>query len=328
MRYVKSVGLKNIFNVLVLSLSILGVRASHANGSKSPVENAQASVRAVPGSMAALGDSMSAGVLAPFSRESAWSPLHHIGLLLNTLEFLVTSNRESFAFRQYSWSTGLDINSHASRLRKLNLNMKVGNFSKPSVDSDDLPNQIEDMMAWSMQKTGKAIPDYVTILIGHNDLCADNMALVLSAAEYAKKIRKSIGTILRKSRGNELILVMPLSRIDKIVELSAKARLFPVPNMSSCEEMWKVAPLCPTLTQTHSKEERRAISERLLEFNQVLENEVRHARSVYGDRIRFAKKISRLEPLPELLAIDCFHPNIKTQKILADDSWSYTWWSK
>jgi len=318
-----------LFRASLFLLIILGFEhVSLANGSKSPVDTSPSSVYKTPESMAALGDSMSAGVLAPFSRKSAWSPIHHLGILLNTVEFLASSNRESFAFRQYSWATGEEISSHATRLKRFHPGLLVGNFSKPSAYTGDLLGQIDEMMDWSMKKTWKVIPDYVTLLIGHNDLCADDMSGVLSVAGFSTKIRDSLGLLLRKSRGNERILVMPLSRIDKIVELSAKARLFPLPKMGSCEAMWKVAPLCPTLTQTHSPKERKALSQRLREFNRVLSNEVSRARSVYGDRVRIAEKIAKQEPHPDLLAIDCFHPNIKAQKILSEDSWAYTWWAK
>jgi len=59
----------------------------------------------------------------------------------------------------------------------------------------------------------------------------------------------------------------------------------------------------------------------------LLESNVARARKIYGDRIRMATSVREMEPQPELLAFDCFHPNKDGQKMLSDKSWFHTWWS-
>jgi hypothetical protein len=34
------------------------------------------------------------------------------------------------------------------------------------------------------------------------------------------------------------------------------------------------------------------------------------------------------KPIPQFLAMDCFHPSKDAQKTFADNAWSQTWWNK
>jgi hypothetical protein len=281
----------------------------------------------IPQSMAALGDSMTAGVLTPYRRQDAIYPWNHARILGRTLEMLITGQRESLAFRKYSWSTGKSLDSHFEKLQALNPGIVAGNFAQPTASSYDLLNkQIPALMKWSAENLDQDLPDYVTFLIGHNDLCGVKVEEMMSVPDFRHNIHESLMLLLNQKTKTR-VLVVPMAKIDELPEVVGKSRLFPIKGFYRCENVWKTIPLCRTVTQRDSPSIQKTVHQRLLDFNNVLRDEVRQARQNYGDRIRFAAAMESYVPQPNDVAIDCFHANKDAQKKISNMTWNSGWWS-
>lgn len=280
----------------------------------------------VPQSMAALGDSMSAGVLSPYPRQQAILPWHHLRILWNSLQLLATGKRESLAFRHLSWSTGHRIDSHYSRLKDLNPKLVDKNFAQPSAFSKDIMDlQIPALVQWSQQNLNQDLPDYVTLLIGHNDLCGKTVEEMTSVRDFQKNIHSSI-QFLVSQKTKARILVVPLARIDTLPETVGNSFVVPIKGLQRCQQVWKTIPLCTTLTQRESAETQKIVKTRLQDFNKIIKSEVARARAKHGDRIRLASVMESYQPQPNDVAIDCFHANKDAQNRISAKTWSSTWW--
>jgi lysophospholipase L1-like esterase len=290
---------------------------------------AQAASPATPETMVALGDSLTAGVLAPYGRKQAMLPTKHLRMLFDSLGFLFGGDRESFAFRRLSWSTGEHDWSHAARLHLLNPRLRTANLSEPSAFTRDLlEEQLPALEEWSQRENGGHAPDYATLLIGHNDLCAPTLDQTTPPESYRRMIRSVLSRVLEREPGRTRLLVLPLAPLYRLRETSARARVIPVwPGLSRCEKVWETIPLCPSVTQARTPAERDALRLRVEAYNGALSREVGRARARHGDRVRLATGLSRLEVHPDLLAIDCFHPNKKAQELIAQLSWEQSWWA-
>ncbi len=280
-----------------------------------------------PESMAALGDSMSAGLLAKYARQDIFTPLAHLQIMYSSLKMLLTLDKEALSFRQFSWSTGSELNSHYKILKRMNPQMEVRNFSQASAKSENIwKEQIPSLIRWSEKKLNQRLPDYVTLLVGHNDLCGFSLNQMTEVHAFRENIHRSLELLMSESNQTR-VLVLPLARLDTVPKNLGNSRHFPIPGFGTCKNVWKTIPLCRTLTQTDSRRAREVFNHRLLDFNHAIKEEVANFREKHGDRIRLAHDIEDYTPQPTDAAIDCFHANRHAQKKISDISWPATWWA-
>jgi hypothetical protein len=126
------------------------------------------------------------------------------------------------------------------------------------------------------------------------------------------------------------ILLLPLPRFDRMRENLKEARFLGgmgVCVMRKCEDVWKAAPLCPSLTSEWPPKRKALVSKALQAYNAALARITEKLRARFGDRIRLAASLVNLEIGPNDVSIDCFHPNYTMQNRVAQDSWKYSWWA-
>jgi len=284
----------------------------------------------IPQSMSALGDSTSTATLAQYKRSQAMNPIHNARMIYDTLRFAF-SGGDKFKFSDWSlsWTTGMGskkVNSHANRLKKLNPNIAVSNFAEPSARIDRVLNtQLPRLKMWSRETFKQDYPDYLTLMVGANDLCANSLAESTPVKTYAANYKKILTEILSASPKTR-VLVNYLPPLQDLTN-SKDAFLWAFPGINSCNGFWRIAPLCKSIT--HGDENNiHAVALRVQQMNQAIASTVNTLRKSYGDRVRIGKKVAERRIHQSDLSIDCFHPNAQAQNDIAELSWASTWWVK
>ncbi len=286
----------------------------------------------LPASMGALGDSMTAGALAMFRRQDFVLPWTELMVALRALAYGLTSDLDKVESRKLSWASGYDtyrrVESHSYRLTQIaHLKKQIPTFNAAvsgAESRDVLNNQLDRMSAWSLKTVNKTYPDYVTLMIGPNDVCADSAAQMVDTPTYHANISRIVDDILVRSPGSKVV-VGSLPNIEALRSVAKDARLY---WGVSCEKLWQTVTLCPTLTTENDPYERARVAARVSDFNNALKDIVESRREEFGDRIRFAAKTYQIAFTANHLSIDCFHPNPEGQALLADATWEASWWTQ
>lgn len=289
----------------------------------------------LPHSMASMGDSITAGMFANFRRQDfifPWTRLYLIGELIFSS---LGKNLDLKERRQLSWATGLDsrgrVQSHALRLEKLwdrrGSDVAIYNAAVSGADSEALESQYLRLRKWSEQTLQQAAPDYVTLLLGPNDICAKNVNEMTDVGTYQARVQNIVHALVA-SEGKTRVLVSTLPDVETLRKIALKARLSGIGLLGRCENLWKLAKTCPTLTLTNDPEDRARVAERVLAYNEALRQIVENEGKIFGDRVRLAPQTYDIKFTANDLSIDCFHPNPKGQQKISDATWAASWWAK
>ncbi len=283
----------------------------------------------MPQSIGALGDSMTAGALANYRRQESYLPWVLLGLLSDALQYGATRSVRSIEQPKLSWATGSSrlirsMPSHYNRLASM-VPHKIHSYnaSLSGAESQDvLDDQLEEMRGWSRRSVGQDFPDYVSLLIGANDLCAKSPDQMVQTVDYYANVEAVVGEILDASP-NSKVVISSLPNVVKLREVAKNARDFLA---LRCEQVWKKVKLCPTLTTLGDPESREKLQNRLDQYNEALQEIVREQRERHGDRVRYAKHVYQEDFTSRELSVDCFHPNKEGQARLAESTFRDTWW--
>jgi lysophospholipase L1-like esterase len=241
--------------------------------------------------MAALGDSITAGVGSCGT-------------------FLICAKN--------SWSTGsaAEVDSHYARILSQNPAMKnhAGDFALPGATAAQLGVQADRAVAMKAQ--------YVTVLIGANDACADSVADMTPVAGF----KASVGSALARIRKG-----LPKSRV-LVASIPDLYRLWQVGHTdTSAVTVWSRFHICPSMlgspTSTAPADDarRRAVRDRITAYDTAL----RQACQSYGKHCRWdGGSVHAVQYSLDLVNhIDYFHPNAEGQREIADVTYPgrFTW---
>ena len=232
--------------------------------------------------LGSLGDSISAGF-------NATGPLDH---------------------RDLSWSAGQNINSHAVRLKaKLNMDINVKNSSVSGAKIGEIPSQVKKLLSNDYK------PDYVTILIGANDICGGQKNAE-ELASFGKKIFEDTIDSLTAVNPNVKVTIAAVPSLLYLNEL--------LKTDTKCAKRWKALKICSAFMGDDPVEKAKGQA-RWEAFNAMAKQvslehpeQVKFASSA-GEKIFKSEHVSR---------IDCFHPSLEGQKILAEQTWSESWFTE
>jgi lysophospholipase L1-like esterase len=207
-----------------------------------------------------------------------------------------------------SWSTGdgrFDgITSHYERLLQRQPAITGHNYndSRSGAKAADLPGQADTAVAQGAE--------YVTILMGANDLCTSSAATMTSEADFRASVTQALQTLSTRPK-------VFVSSIPNIYQLWKVLR-----NNESARFVWSVAKICQSmLAPTNTPQDRKQVVEREIAFNAILaEVCAQHTNcrsdgnAVYNYQFS-ASDVSRL---------DYFHPSLQGQAKLAEITWTAT----
>jgi lysophospholipase L1-like esterase len=246
--------------------------------------------KGLPASMGALGDSITAGYGTCFT--------------------LVACSRNS-------WSTGSSaaVDSHYRRIRDDNSAIKgnARNYAVPGARARDLAGQAAQAVDDKVQ--------YVTVLIGANDACADRVADMTGAGAFRKQVDKAL-TRLRKGLPKARVLVVSIPDLYRLWQLGHdNERAVRAWSGGVCQSLLAR----PTSTAEADEDRRRKVGDRVDAYNR----ELAEACEEYGRKCRWDGGSAHgvRFSLDLVNEIDYFHPDVEGQNKLADVTYPgrFTW---
>jgi lysophospholipase L1-like esterase len=242
------------------------------------------SAAAAPSSMAALGDSITTAY--------------------NSTSFLVSATA-------YSWSTGTNttVNSMYLRFLKQNRSIKGKNYNYGVVGAK---------MAGLSTQVGKVASniEYVTILIGANDVCTSSEASMTSVEMFRSQFASAMNS-LKLRAPNARVFVVSIPNVHNLWAV--------LKNNSSARTRWALYGICQSmlanpLSISDTDTARRArVQERNIAFNAALQEVC----AAYGPNCKFDNNavFNTTFEARDVSTLDYFHPSVTGQAKIANVAW-------
>lgn len=213
-----------------------------------------------------------------------------------------------------SWSTGTNatVNSHFLRLRAAQPDLVAWNLSVSGAKVADLGAQMQAAVALQ--------PEYLTVLIGGNDLCTDTVGSMTSVTTFRASLEAAMATLTAGSPDTYVYFVS----IPDVYQLWNLFR-----NNWWARVVWSAGDICqsllanPTSTQQVDVQRRAAVRQRNIDFNAQLASVcAAQPRCVWDGNAAFNTAFA-----PSDVSGDYFHPSTAGQAKLASVTWGagYTW---
>lgn len=211
-----------------------------------------------------------------------------------------------------SWSTGKQkfdgFESHLERLQTLYPEKKVKayNYGRTGALMKDLTRQVA--------KAIKKKPQYVTLLIGANDVCRWGADYQGKLDEFTQRLKTNLDTLVAED---------PKVKIT----MSAMPDIYNVWNVmkdkSSCQTIWSVIGFCKELLGKNlTGTQRLAFRDRWAHANSNMAS----VAALYPQNVKFSDAPASYSFADKDLSThDCFHPSMKGQGILANVTWQEGW---
>src|ERR687895_10213 len=212
----------------------------------------------------------------------------------------------------HSWSTGHvpfdGIASHYERIRAQNPAIR-GHRWNNAVSG----GQMADAPAQARATVGQGA-EYVTILMGANDLCGWDGTLTPTAT-FRAQFTETLD-ILRTGLPASHVFV---ASIPNLYQLWSILRTNPV-----AQTVWQAAGICPSMLNFFTPPaDRQAVIDREAELNQVLEDVcATWSNCRFDNHVTFNYDFTR----SMVSKLDWFHPSLSGQATLSTLTWNASWW--
>lgn len=266
--------------IALVCLGALMLACEQGAGGAQPAPTGSA--KGYPSSMAALGDSITAG--------------------FGSCGTYVVCGRNS-------WATGTadEVDSHYSRIRAKNgkISGHAHSYARPGAEADDLDNQAARAVS---QKA-----DYITVLIGANDACAATTAGMTPVATFRTEIDEGLAR-LKKGLPKSRVLVVSIPDLYRLWQVGH--------TNPTAVRTWTRLHICqsmladPTATTDAADTRRADVRTRIDDYN----TQLRQSCKAYGKRCRWDNDAAHnvRYDLTLVNTVDYFHPNAKGQHELAE----------
>jgi lysophospholipase L1-like esterase len=211
----------------------------------------------------------------------------------------------------YSWSTGTKatVNSHYLRILARNPKIKghAFNDAKTGANMSALDGQLKSAAAQHAQ--------YVTVLMGANDICTSSIATMTPTATFQSEVQKALADFFAADRSAHIYM----SSLPNIFQLWSILH-----TNANAEATWKLFNICQSMLATSNTDAQR---------QQVVSQEVADnkalalACSAYTQcrwdgyaGYNFAFTAS------DISTLDYFHPNVTGQQAIAALTWKASYW--
>lgn len=214
-----------------------------------------------------------------------------------------------------SWSTGTNttVNSHYRRLLALDGAIS-GRAWNDSVSGAKMVH-----LAGQMQVAAARSPDYLTVLIGGNDLCTDTVAQMTSVTDFRAQFIAAMDVVAAVSPGTRVYVV-------SIPNAYQLWQLFRTDWWA--RTVWAVGDICqsllanPTSNQTADVQRRATVAQRNADYNtQLAQVCALYAQCRFDGNAVFDTAFTKSD-----VSGDYFHPSIAGQAKIAAVSWAAGYW--
>jgi lysophospholipase L1-like esterase len=217
---------------------------------------------------------------------------------------------------QDSWSTGdgypgNGIQSHYARILAMNPAI-AGHADNDSVPGAKVADTVAQAQAAVTQRA-----QYVTILIGANDVCTGTIASMTSTAAFQAAFQTTMSTLASGLPAGSHIFV---SSIPDIYELWSVLHGNPV-----AETVWSAGHICQSMLSTANTEaQRQQVLAQVEADNAVLAQVCgQYANCRWDDGATFDYQFTP----SDVSMLDYFHPSQAGQAVLASLTWGKSWWA-
>jgi lysophospholipase L1-like esterase len=213
----------------------------------------------------------------------------------------------------HSWTTGnssLDsVRSHYERIRALN----------PGIAGHQLSDAVTGAkMADGPAQAARAVAQgaqYVTILLGANDLCTSSVATMTPTDTFRQQFESTMATLDPDRRQVRVFVasIPDVVHLWEVLHTNLTARL-----------VWRVAGICQSvLAESNGAAQRQAVADHEVALNTVLSQVCAN----YGN-CRFDNLATYHFQFGsgDVSVLDFFHPDLDGQRKLADATWATSWW--
>jgi lysophospholipase L1-like esterase len=212
-----------------------------------------------------------------------------------------------------SWSTGSTsydgISSHYERLKRVNPAI-AGHASNDAVTGAKMsaaPDQAARAAAQGAQ--------YVTILLGANDLCTSSPATMTATDAFRSQFQQAMATLMQRSPA-PYVFVASIPNVYQLWQV--------LHTNSTARWVWSTARICQSmLAATRTAAERQQVTDREQAFNQILAGVCgAYARCRWDNWAVYKYQFST----GQVSTLDYFHPSLSGQAALARVTWAASWW--
>ena len=212
-----------------------------------------------------------------------------------------------------SWSTGTawwdGVSSHFERLRAISPGITAHNVAVSGARMRDAPAQAQQAAALQA--------DYVTILMGANDLCTSSLETMTPVDTFRSDFHQTLKTLNSTLPKGARILVSSITDVYQLWSIYHTSW--------TAQFVWNVADICQSLlSSSRTEEQRQLVRERNIAFNTVLREEcAAFERCKFDNNAVFNFEFKR----NHVSLLDFFHPSLSGAAELADVTWAESWWS-
>lgn len=285
-----------------------------------------------PRAMAAFGDSMTEALLAGYSNEKGL-PAAELSRMLSVAaldeEDRLDAFRKLYAHVDLSWATGLGetdlVKSHSERIRDYQSDLRSWNFSVSGAHSKDLLHQVHRALA-AVDSEGMNL-DYILILVGANDLMANQVADMTPVDLFKLHVETALDFLLSEFPEANVLLLAPPPIFDVFEKseniLAVKAGRYSL----TCGQMRRTIYGKKAILDPSNASEYEASKVRLEEYRQAL-REIAEELKVFYPRasIKTPEIPASKQRIEKILSVDCFHPSEWGQAELAHSTWRLGFW--
>jgi lysophospholipase L1-like esterase len=213
-----------------------------------------------------------------------------------------------------SWTTGYSttdgVNSHYKRILTANSGIS-GHYYDDAVTGAKVGGtgtQASSAVSQAAQ--------YVTILIGANDVCTSSIATMTPTATFQSQFQSTMSTLESGLPAGAHIFVSSIPNIYNLWQV--------LHTNSSAQFVWSAAKICQSmLSSSNTEAQRQQVLSQEQADNTVLQQVCQQYANCLWDNLAtyntsfLASQVSTL---------DYFHPNLSGQAALATTTWGASWW--
>ena len=210
---------------------------------------------------------------------------------------------------KYSWSTGVSVSSHYARLVALNpaISGHGYNDAKTGATMKALGRQLSSAASQGA--------DYVTVLMGANDLCTSSASTMTPTATFTRELKSALGQfVAARPKAKVFVSSIPnIYQLWSVLHTDVTAQL-----------TWNTFGICPSmLAATNNESQRQLVVARESELNGALATVcAQYVQCRWDGYATYDTQFSA----SDISTVDYFHPSIQGQNRLAAVTWAASYW--
>ena len=193
------------------------------------------------------------------------------------------------------------ISSHYERIRQANPTITGRSYNNAVSGA-----KMSDVTGQATRAVGQAA-DYVTILMGANDLCTPTVESMTPVATFRSQLQQALASLDAGLPRHSHVFVSSIPDVYQLWNIYHTS--------ATAQFVWDVADICQSLqSPDRTDAQRNQVRERNIAFNTVLQQEcAKYSRCEFDDNADFGYQFSR----SDVTTLDYFHPSLTGQSRLA-----------